>query len=143
MSASSTVRAMTPYPPRQHVMQIAEIVVTPTALQTPVGPIDRYRARWTLGGAVPVSQSTPTWASLTAFLLMLCTGFASLLLLLVKETDLWSSTLIVTDGQTTFTTIVYSRSTSEYYEIRKAIAWAQQPPQPPPQTGMLALPSAP
>jgi hypothetical protein len=89
-------------------VQIAEIVVTPTTIQTPVGPIDRSRARWALAGAVPASQSTPAWASVTAFLLMLCTGFASLLLLLVKETDLWSSTLIVTDGQVTFTTQVYS-----------------------------------
>lgn len=122
-------------------MQIAEIIVTPTTLHTPAGPIDRSRARWTLGGAVPVSQSTPLWATILAFVLMLCTGFLSLLLLLVKDTDMWSSKLIVTDGQTTYTTTVYSRSTSEYYKIRDAVAWAQRPPQAPPgRTGQYALP---
>lgn len=124
---------------QQQVMQIAEIVVTPTTLHTPVGPIDRYRAHWTLGGAVPVSQSTPLWAEILAFILVLCTGFLSLLFLLVKDTDMWSSTLIVTDGRTTYTTMVYTRSTNEYVKIRDAITWASRPP-PPGQTGQFALP---
>jgi hypothetical protein len=128
---------------QEAVMQIAEIVVTPTVLQTPAGPIDRARASWNLGGAVPISKSTPQYLVITAVCLIFCTGFLSLLLLLIKEDDMWSSTLVVTDGRVTYTTTVYSRSTSDYEAIRAAIAWAQRPIQPRPhQTGRLALPGA-
>lgn len=126
------------------MVRVGEIGFDDTTVYTPVGNLDRYRTHWTLGGATPVSESCPNWAQALAIVLIPCTGFLSLLFLLMKETDSWSSTLRVTDGRITFDTMVYSRSRSEYLGIRNVVAWAQRPPQPPPgQTGRFALPSAP
>ena len=121
-------------------VQIAEITVDGPTVLTPLGPMDRRAACWFLGGAVPSHSSTPSWAMAVAILGALFTCLLSLLLLLVKEDDMWSSTLTVTDGQITFTTTVYSRSTEEYEGIQAAIAWAQRLPGMP-TTGQMALPS--
>lgn len=110
------------------MIQIAEIGVDDTTVYTPAGNLARRSTRWWLGAATPVSESCPNWAQALAILLIPCTGFLSLLFLLVKETDSWSSTLRVTDGQTTYTTTVYSRTTDEWVGIRDAVGWAQQPP---------------
>lgn len=117
------------------MIQIGEITVDDTNVYTPFGAIDRRNARWFLGGATPVSQSCPNWAQALAILLIPCTGFLSLLFLLVKEPDGWSSSLRVSDGRTDFSTTVYSRTRNEYLGIRNAVAWAQQPVprQPPPR----------
>jgi hypothetical protein len=112
------------------VIQIAEIGVDDTTVYTPAGNIARGRTRWFLGAAVPVSQYCPNWAQALAVLLIPCTGFLSLLFLLVKETDSWSSELRVTDGTTEYRTTVYSRTTDEWVGIRNAVGWAQQPPTP-------------
>lgn len=128
-------------------MQIAEITVDDTYVYTPYGPLDRSRTRWILGAAMPVSQSCPNWAQALAVLLIPCTAFLSLLFLLFKETDSWSSTLRVTDGRIIFDTVVYSRSPREYREIQHAVGMMQRPPQPPMQPpgqmGPYALPSGP
>jgi hypothetical protein len=139
-----TLRGVTDTPQQSHrLVQIAEITVDETNVYTPFGPLDRSRARWFLGAAVPVSQQCPNWAQILAIVLIPCTGFLSLLFLLVKETDSWSSTLRVSDGRITFDTTIYSRSTREYLNIREAVAWAQRPPQPPGRPGQLALPVGP
>jgi hypothetical protein len=122
------------------MMQIAEIGVDDTTVYTPMGALDRQRTHWSLGGATTASESCPGWAIALAIILIPCTGFLSLLLLIVKEPNTWSSTLTVTDGRTTFTTTVYSRSTEEYLQIRNMVAWAQRPPQVPGQPGLYALP---
>lgn len=122
-------------------VQIAEITVDGPTVITPHGAIDRHSARWFLGGAVPVHSSTPSWATAAAILLALFTCLLSLLFFLVKEDDMWSSTLTVTDGRIAYSTTVYSRSTAEYEGIQAAIAWAQSAPGPPTSTDQLALPS--
>lgn len=112
------------------MIQIAEISVDGTTVYTPLGPLERSRTQWFLGAAVPVSESCPNWAQALAVLLIPCTGFLSLLFLLIKETDSWSSTLRVTDGRVIFDTIVYSRTTNEYLGVRNAVEWAQRPAAP-------------
>ena len=109
------------------VTQIADIRVDATTIYTPLGPLDRGRAHWFLGGATPLDHTTPGWAVALAVVLIPCTGFLSLLLLLVKEVDSWSSELRVTDGRLTYATTVYSRSPEEYAQLGRIVAWAQQP----------------
>lgn len=123
------------------MIQIGEIGVDDQTVYTPVGPLDRYKAHWFLGGAMPFSQSCPGWAVVMAVVLIPCTGFLSLLFLMAKETDTWSSTLRVTDGRTAYETVVYSRSRSEYLRLQQVVAWARRPPQVPGQPGLYALPS--
>lgn len=116
-------------------VQIGDVVIDGRTIQTPVGPFDRARTRWVLGGAFAMSQSTPTWATWSAYLLIPCTGFLSLFLLLVKETDAWSSPLRLADGVRVYDTTVYSRNTDDYLRIRALVEWAQRPPEmagPPP-----------
>lgn len=125
------------------MVQIAEIGVDDTMVYTPMGAILRQRAHWFLGAATPISHYCPGWAQALAILGIPCTGFLSLLFFLVKEPSAWSSDLRVTDGRITYSTTIYSRSTSEYLGIRNAIAWAQRPPQVPGQTGPYALPAGP
>lgn len=109
-------------------VQIAEITVDGRTVVTPHGDIDRHAARWFLGDRVPWHSSTPSWATAAAILLAVFTCLLSLLLLLIKETDVWSSKLTVTDGRTTFDTTVYSRNNAQYEGIQAAIAWAQLGP---------------
>lgn len=109
-------------------VQIAEITVDGTSVFTPRGTVDRRNARWFLGGPVPSHESTPSWATAAAILLAIPTCLLSLLLLLVKDTDVWSSTLSVTDGTVTHETTVYHRNPAQLQGIRDAIAWAQRVP---------------
>jgi hypothetical protein len=109
------------------VTQIADIRIDATTVWTPLGPLDRGRTQWFLGAAVPMDSSTPSWATVLAVLLIPCTGFLSLLFLLVKETDTWQSDLRVTDGRTSYATTVYSRSPEEYESLGRIVAWARQP----------------
>lgn len=125
---------------QQRLVQIGEISVDDTTVYTPVGTLDRRYARWSLGAATPVSESCPNWAQALAILLIPCTAFLSLLFLLFKETDSWSSPLRVTDGRISYDTTVYSRSTSEYLKIRNAVTWAQQAPGQPGPYAPYALP---
>jgi len=113
--------------PGHRPVQIGDIVIDGRTIQTPVGPFDRARTRWVLGGAFAMSQSTPAWATWCAYLLIPCTGFMSLFLLLVKETDAWSSPLRLADGIRVYDTTVYSRSREDYERIRGIVEWAQRP----------------
>lgn len=122
-------------------VQIAEITVDGPTVFTPHGDIARKDARWFLGGAVPAHASSPSWAIAAAILLAIPTCLVSLLLLLVKEDDMWASKLTVSGGGIAYSTTVYSCSTEEYEGIQAAIAWAQQVPEPPASTDRLALPS--
>lgn len=120
------------------VTQIADIRIDATTIYTPLGAIERARAHWFLGGANPLNYTTPAWAVIMAVVLIPCTGFLSLLFLMVKEPDTWSSELRVTNGWLTYTTTVYSRSPREYEQLAKIVAWARLPACAPPR----ALPSA-
>lgn len=125
------------------VTQIADIRVDATTIYTPLGTIERGRAHWFLGGANPLNYATPGWAVIAAVVLIPCTGFLSLLFLMVKEPDSWSSELRVTDGRLTYATTVYSRSPQEYAQLGRIVAWARQPVYSPPVTSPpWALPSA-
>lgn len=108
-------------------VRVGDITISGTLIHTPVGAFDRGRTRWVLGGAMPFQQSCPTWATVSAYLLIPCTGFLSLLFLLVKETDVWSSTLRVADGIRIYETTIYSRSREDYERIRGIVEWAQRP----------------
>lgn len=136
---SVTLRGVT-YTPPQAVTQIADIRVDGTTIYTPIGALERGRAHWFLGGANPMSYKCPFWAVTFAVVLIPCTGFLSLLLLMVKEPDTWASDLRVTDGRLTYSTTVYSRSTEEFQAISNVIAWAQQAPHSNPPTTTWALP---
>jgi len=116
-----------PTSPRS-VIQIADIRVDETTIYTPLGTLERGRAHWSLGGANPMSYTCPGWAITFAVVLIPCTGFLSLLFLMIKEPTSWASDLRVTDGRTTYATTVYSRSPQEYQQLGGIIAWAQRPP---------------
>lgn len=121
-------------------VRIAEITIDGPTVITPRGDIDRSTARWFLGDRVPYHSSAPTWAKAAAVLLAIPTCLVSLLLLLVKETDVWTSKLMVSSGGTAFSTTVYSRNEAQHEGIRSAIAWARATPESP-VTGQMALPS--
>lgn len=109
------------------VTLIADIGVDDMTIYTPIGNLERARTRWFLGGANPMSYKCPVWAVIAAVALIPCTGFLSLLFLMVKEPAAWSSELRVTDGRLTYSTTVYCRSGDEYRSISHVVAWAQSP----------------
>lgn len=78
-----------PPAPQQVLAQIGEIIVTPTLVYTPAGAIPLRGSAWQVQDHWLAQQKTPAWAIVLAVtgaalgvLLILCTFFVSLLLLL-------------------------------------------------------------
>jgi hypothetical protein len=99
--------------------------VDDNVVHTPVGPFDRSTTQWTIG-AIETVQDTPTWAVVVGVLLIPCTGFLSLLLLLAKEpTGAVMIRVTVTDRGAQYATNVYAADHVAHVESMRAVNWAR------------------
>lgn len=104
---------------------LAEIYITPTEVRTPVGTFRRSTTTWSLGTPVEGS-TTPTWAMVLAILLIPCTAFLSLLLLLAKEPDgVYRVPLTLTDGRAEYRTILVVAGQPGYTQAVRIVNWAR------------------